>query len=372
MTLDLPAVTTSINQATGINDIAVLIKHLAVLASCTAVLDWVTSLNNPDETRGYLGRRHAAAGAVAITLIALFCVMPRQEMTATQFTETATGAAAIAYLWVFYAWLAGSMVMAVALFQVARRSTPAAQRGPAVGAGLLLLSIGCAVAAVYAACQMTALALRPPRPLGAVTTGHWQEASAGLENLAIVLVLAGTVLPAAVAGWQSVRELTALRALQPMWHDLTAATPGVAMGPVAASSPLERTVRHVHIRLIRRVTEIRDSALQLTGYVPGPVIATARTQLAAHGQLDGSRLDTATEACWLRLAVSTAAAGAPPPDGQRHPLPGGTSLAEETTWLRQVAAAYASPAVRNIAIQLAGACAVPAQAGSQVTPETVA
>ena len=47
MTLDLPAVTTGINQAAGINDIAVLIKHLAVLASCTAVLDWVTSLNNP-------------------------------------------------------------------------------------------------------------------------------------------------------------------------------------------------------------------------------------------------------------------------------------------------------------------------------------
>lgn len=372
LTLDLRAVTASIEQLTGITDISVLIKHLAVLASCTAVLDWVTSLSNPAATRGYLGRRHAAAAAVAVTLIVLFCFMPRQGISATQFTETATGPVAVAYLWVFYTWLAVSMVMAVALFQVARLSTPPAQRGPAVGAGLLLLSIGCAVAAVYAACQMAALALRPPQPLGAATTSHWQEVSTGLENLAILLVLAGTVLPAAAGGWQSARELTALRALRPMWRDLTAATPGVAMGPVAASSPLGRTVRHGHLRLIRRATEIRDSALQLTSYVPGPVIATARAQLADRG-LHGPQLGTATEACWLRLAASAAAAGGPPPDGQRHTLPGGASLAEETARLRQIAAAYASPAVRAVAAQLTRPGTAPPDATwPQVTPQAAA
>ena len=53
--------------------------------------------------------------------------MPRQEMTATQFTETEHGLAEAVYLLVFYAYLGAVMAFAAALFQVtaARPHRPA-------------------------------------------------------------------------------------------------------------------------------------------------------------------------------------------------------------------------------------------------------
>jgi len=349
-TIGTPALTTATDRLLGIPDIAVLIRHLSVLAACTAVLDWVTTLAQAPGSRRYLGWRHAAAAAAAITLIALFAVMPRQEMSATQFTESATSPAVIAYLWVFYIWLGVAMTAAVVRFRRARRQAAPAERARAFGAGLLLLTAGCGVAAAYAACQMAALILRPAHPLGQVTADHWARAASGLENLATVLVLAGVVVPAAAAGWRSARELGALHALRPLWQDLITAAPEVSIGLHPAWHQPAR-FRNIHLRLIRRVAEIRDGALELGARISAPLIDAARASLADQG-LSGPPLAAATEACWLRMAAGAASTGSEPPSPERHIMPGGASLSEETAWLRQVAAAYASPAVREVAAQL--------------------
>jgi hypothetical protein len=356
LTLDLPAVTTGIDRLAGVTLIAVMLKHLAVIASCTALLSWVGALARQSATRGF-PTRYIVALAVTGTLVTLFLVMPRHETT--RFTETATGLPAIAYLWVFYGYLGAALGVAAVMFWRARREiTRPGRPRRGLRTGLLLLAAGSAVVTAYSACQMVALVFRPAHQLAPATAGHWQDAATAIENLAIILILAGTALPAFAAGWQSVRELADLRALRPLWRDLTAATPEVAAGPITGSGRAPR-LRSPHMRLIRRVAEIRDSSLQLSDNVPGAVTSTARTILAGHG-LEGSALDAAAEACWLRLAAQAAADQAEPPAGPSHILPGGASLDEETRWLRQVAAAYGTPAVRETAAQLSAADRGPA------------
>lgn len=197
LTVDLPPVVTAIDQAAGIADLAVLVKYLAVVGACTAVLDWVTALNDPTAGRRYPGVRHAVAVAVAITLGVLFTVMPRPETT--RFTDVETGGIAAAYLWVFYCYLGTALGAAAALFWRARRSQPAGTTRPGLRPGLLLLAAGSAAAVAYAACQAVLLTFRTAHPLPAGTTSALLSIAAALEDLSIILVLAGTVLPAAYA-----------------------------------------------------------------------------------------------------------------------------------------------------------------------------
>ena len=178
------------------------------------------------------------------------------------------------------------------------------------------------------------------------------DLATALEDIAILLTLTGTMIPAAAVACQNARDLTSLRALGPLWRDLTAVTPGVAAGPVPSAHAIAPGLRDARIRLIRRIAEIRDSSLQLSDAIPGQAVTAAKDLLAMAG-MTGTGLDAATEACWLRMAVGAARTGRPPAPADRHVMPGGTSLAEESAWLQAIAAAYATPAVRSAAARLA-------------------
>ena len=104
--------------------------------------------------------------------------------------------------------------------------------------------------------------------------------------------------------------LASLEALHSMRDELVAAVPGAAAGSWADA--IAGRVGDPRIRLIRRIGEIRDAALALRGYVPPGTVAEARRLLAAQ-RPPGEALDTATEACWLGLAIRAAQAGAPAP-----------------------------------------------------------
>ena len=140
LTADLPAVITATDRLAHITDLAILIKHLAVIAACTAVLDWVTALTRPIASGRYLGARHAVATAAAVVLIVLFAVMPRQETT--QFTTTEHGLAEAVYLLVFYAYLGAVMAFAAILFRSARQAARSVLGRPGLRPGLLMLAAG--------------------------------------------------------------------------------------------------------------------------------------------------------------------------------------------------------------------------------------
>jgi hypothetical protein len=342
LTLALPAAITVIDRSSGITDLATLGKHLSGIIASAAVLDWVAALSSSSRTPPL--RVHRAAAAAAITcMTALFAVMPRAE--SADFTSTVTGGLPAAYLEVFYAYLGTAMAAAAVLFWRASRLAP---RGT-VRWGFWLLAVGTSVGACYATYQTLYLILRI---LVAVSTADARiliDYGAGIENIAILLILAGLTVPAFGVAWQNARDLVALRALHGLWRDLVTAVPGVTAG--SWRHMVTGSVGAPRILLIRRTAEIRDAALALRCYVPSGLVADVRDGLSEHG-LSGVSLDAATEVCWLKLAIRARLAGAPA-DKAAHVLPGGETLTEEVRWLRQVAAASRSKPVQAVTAQVA-------------------
>lgn len=338
LTADLPSVITYIDRVSEISDLAVLVKHLAMVAACAAVLDWVVALRPP--RRDVIRQVQAAAASVTVTLTVLWLMMSRAETT--QFTEAEHGWVAAVYLWVFYAWLAATMSVAAWLFWQTRNSRHAELLRPGMRASVAMLALGTGTAVLFAVTQAAALAIRTARLDSPPAGRALLDATAVLEDIAIVVIVSGACLPALATGWQALAELHELRRLRPLWAALTEAAPAVKVELGA------RTIRHVHVRLIRRVVEIRDAARHLAPYVPEQVVTATREELAASGLSDGD-LDVATEACWLRIAAEAASSGCSRIPGTWHVLPGGGTLAEETTWQRRLASAWSWELVKQIA-----------------------
>jgi hypothetical protein len=144
---------------------------------------------------------------------------------------------------------------------------------------------------------------------------------------------------------QTAADLASIRALHSMWRELAGATPGLAgcLWPYRAAHP-------ARIRLIQRTAEIRDAVLALRSFVSPSIITQSRRLLASAG-LTGTALDSATEACWLKLASRAAREGAPA-QGPAHVLPCESTLDEEVVWLLQIAEAMRSPRVQFVTNQL--------------------
>lgn len=342
LTADLPPVIRLIDRASGVSDLSVLVKHLAMVAAGAAVLDWVMALRPPG--RAVIRPVQAAAVAVTATLIVLWLVMPRPETT--QFTEVEHGWLAAAYLWVFYAWLAATLAVAAWLFWQVRGTDHPELYRPGMRASVTMLAAGSAAGVVFAVAQAAVLGVRTARLVSPGTGSTLLDGTAIIEDIAIVVTVTGACLPAFATGWQSLTGLRRLRRLRPLWCALTSAAPAVKAEPFHGLAA--RTVRYGHVRLIRRVVEIRDAARHLAPYVPEQQIAAARARLAAAGVADGD-LDAAAEACWLRMAVSAASSDGSPVPGTWHVLPGGRTLGEETTWQLRLADAWSSDVVKTAA-----------------------
>ncbi len=345
MTVDLPAVITWVDQAAGVTDLATLIKHLAGIIACTAILDWVIALNRHGPGRRSFGRWHAAAAATMMVMILLFVLVPRRE--SAEFTDTQTGGAATAYLVVFHAYLGAAMVAAARLFWRASRGT----RPGALRWGLWLLACGTTAGAAYAACQVVLVIIRFAGLLGRGAAGSALTASASLENLAIALILIGTSVPAVGVAGRMIAEYRSLRALRPLRDSLVTAAPEIAAGPWPPGGTHVRALREPHLRLIWRTAEIRDSSLVLRRYAGDDAVDRAHVLLAARG-LGGQRLEAAAEACWLELAMHAKRDGEQAAHPSLHALPGGSDLAGEVAWLRLVASARRSAAVRAVCAEL--------------------
>lgn len=297
LTADLPASISAIDRATGIADLSTLVKHLAGIAASAAVLDWVPALKDPSRKPGFR-RHHVAAMVAATAMTALFAVMPRPE--SDNFTATVAGGTAAAYLLVFYVYLGTAMTAAATLFWQVSRAPPEHEARGAFRWGLWLLASGTTTGACYSAYQVIYLALRCTGIIDSAGAGKALAAGAVMENLAIVLILAGMSVPAFSVAWEGARDLASWHALRDMRAMLISAVPEVSADP--RDHGLAGPVSYPRLRLTLRVTEIRDATLALRCRVAADVVTDARNRLAGRG-LTGTALDAAAEACWLRLAI---------------------------------------------------------------------
>jgi hypothetical protein len=160
-----------------------------------------------------------------------------------------------------------------------------------------------------------------------------------MKHAAIGLILVGSSVPAVGVAWRAARHWRYLRALHPLWQDLTGAVPEVVLGE-------ELRRRELRMRLHRRVVEIRDAILALQPYV------SAAQRDAADAVAPAARRDI-TEACWIETARHAKLAGRAPDDAVQRRDVGSADddaaldLEVEAQWLRRIEAARAGDTVRD-------------------------
>lgn len=131
--------------------------------------------------------------------------------------------------------------------------------------GLRLMAAGCVSGLGYVAVKLSAVTLRH---LDAPMT-YAVESSIGrlLAVLAGVLVAVGASLPTLAVGWRQLNEwytdYQAHRRLYPLWKAMTTAVPEIALDPPSGRVVDALRVRQVHLRLYRRIIELRDVWLHL-------------------------------------------------------------------------------------------------------------
>ncbi|MGK5630904.1 MAB_1171c family putative transporter [Streptomyces sp. URMC 123] len=312
-----------------------LTKHLFSIVDAAAVLWFIC---------GAAGRRRhtalvfGAALGVMVALVLLDLGAPPHARNRIEPSPEAPGVPD-AYWGLFFAFhLIADTTCGVVCWSQGRHGTPRLLRY-----GLRLFGTGILLASVLWGLKLAYLATRSPAfaPLFSPVTG--------VEALFIAV---GVALPlvARVAELSEVRRTH--RGLDPLWRDLTSATPDVVLAP---AHRLAAVLVPPQLRLYRRVIEIRDAMIVLRNYVSPSALDAARRHVDAQG-VPERQVEAYITACWLSAALHARRTGAPA-ETQTANLagPGANGLPDEVRHLLAVSAAYRSPAVDAFRTSLRGA-----------------
>ncbi|MEU1906556.1 MAB_1171c family putative transporter [Streptomyces hygroscopicus] len=345
MTIRPVGVATSLDSYVGIHNVAALIKHLSGLGAMHAVLVFVYRMSEQSAIGLKMRRPHVAVPITAGAAISvLFFATPQPHEATDLLTDYATDSRIAAYGVLWTALLGAALVGATHLCWLWGR-----QPGTGLlGRGLRITGIGTTIGMAYAIHRIAILILRylgyTPIPAHAD-----QAISSILLSSALLLIVAGSTLPALPRLRRWTRDYRDLLQLYPLWHSLTEAAPSVRLDPPRGLAAERLRLRHTHDRLYRRTIEIRDAILTLSDHASAALRDQARAHVAAHG-LTGAHAEIAAEACWLAAAKHRL--HNEPASGEHHPpASGGRDLASETQALKALAAAYDSDLTRAFITQ---------------------
>ena len=339
MTVTLTSVAKAVDDSSGVVDLATLLKHLAGIVACAAVLDWVLALNAPQDMGRFPARRHYIAAATMVAMTALFFSIDRRETFNFAELESGDGLAATAYLLTFEIYLGIAMGIASNLFWRASHKKP----NGLLRTGMLVLASGTALGVFYAALRSAYLIVRFA---GSHSPGGDQpmvSASDTVQALAILLIIIGTSIPPVSAGLKALRDYRALHTLRPLWKDLTEQVPTIVLGAPPTRAQDWMAIRDLRQRLLRRTIEIRDATLMLRGLVDESDQESVRTRLISRG-LTGDQLEAGCEAAWIRSAVAAKKQerSAARQSATLRPR-SSTALDDAVRWLPLVAGFYRNP-----------------------------
>jgi hypothetical protein len=333
LTIELPQIGPHLDAALHVTNISTLIKHLAGMLAAASVLEWVIGSTQPTRRLGHiLAWRHLMTGTAMAALGALFAFVPRIE--SSDFIDTAPGhPVTIAYEMVWLGYLGLAMLCASTMFAVAWHRS--AGNGRVMQTSFALLTIGTALGVIYATWRVVVLAAS----LSGAATATQSDTGFGISNAiqdsAIVLILIGTCVPAAMkAIWfhQDRRDLIALR---PLWELVIPYRPATVIDDEPQAEGDLRGRRLLSFRLIHRIIEIRDALGVLYEYCdldPAPHVEAFANSIG----LTGIDRDALVEAVTIRYAILSARTGSgghaivEPRRGGDNDLPG------EIRWLRAV------------------------------------
>lgn len=276
-------------------------RIFVVLAAGTAQ-SYLLLLARPfSDVRAGVLYRLGGASLIAAALATMGSVTPSSALSTATFdlwTEVAIHVLFMAYLAVALA------DVAIAAIRWARDCSDV------VRLGLRLVAAGSVLGMVYAVGRMAVTFLE-------LTTGRNDALVATFKVIALtglVLVAAGSALPGLTRSWRSARRALVahrhLAHLYPLWSDLVAVVPGIALERVEPRWRDRLHVRDLDMRLYRRVIEIRDGQLAVArkdaveGRPVPDVVELARSLSSTAG--DAPTTVDAEVAWWVDVASSYA------------------------------------------------------------------
>jgi hypothetical protein len=268
------------------------------------------------------GRRSwpvAVTAGVLAVLATLDMVAGGIDTTADVLSGHLT-AVEVGYWMVLEAYLGAVLVTATVLFWTVGRAAPAGlpRLGlRAIAAGSLLISL-------YAAGKSILIVLHG---FGVpVAFDRIEPVAQVIQTAAVLLVVAGGTAPASRRARAVAAAYRSLLVLRPLWRVMRDAFPEVILFTPRRAVLELAGVDDVHLRLYRRVIEIRDGMLALRDFVPeqGPAAGDP----------------AAAEARGIALALRRRAEDAPPAEHPAGWAAVGPDMADEVAWLSRVSAAY--------------------------------
>jgi hypothetical protein len=261
----------------------------------------------------------ALTATVLVTLLVLAGASGGIDTTAPALNGTLP-ATAVAYWVVLEAFIGGVLIAVAPRFWRVGRDAPAGL--PRLG--LRAIAAGQVVVALYAADKAVLIVLHS---LGApIDFTAVEPAATAVQAVGTLLAVGGALVPATRRTRSAASAYRSLLVLRPLWKAMRDAFPEVILfAPRRAVIELAG-VDDVHLRLYRRVIEIRDGMLALRPYLsPAP----------------GAEGDPAVaEATAIALALRRRAAGEPPGGHDEGWAPVGPEMADEVAWLSRVSTAY--------------------------------
>ncbi|WLQ37214.1 hypothetical protein P8A18_28920 [Streptomyces castrisilvae] len=312
-------------------NITIIIVQVSVIVLTAAQQISVVHLTLPPEQAKRVARRQVTGFAVALAvLIALFVAVLPGKVASAQETVYLNIQDADYALYMSY-YLA---ICAVGRYQsvvFAARYARAIQEFW-LRLGMRLVAGGSALILVYCAVRYwQILAVHTPF----VSTGPWKFLFWLIADTGTLLQVLGWTIPSwgprLSPAW--LRNYRAYRGLAPLWHAVTQAAPEVTLEPTRHRLLDWIPPRDLEFRLYRRVIEIRDGQLLLSGLADP--IAVHRLEQARR-----SEHEAMFEAAVLRSAVAGAAGRTAHDGSQSSRRTSDISLPQEIHQLTRVSRAY--------------------------------
>jgi len=229
-------------------------------------------------------------------------------------------ATAVAYWVVLETFLAAVLITVAPLFWRVARDAPAGL--PRLG--LRAIAVGQVVVALYAADKAMLVVIHSAgAPVDFTTV---EPVATAVQAVGTLLAVGGALAPATRRTRSAASAYRSLLALRPLWTAMRDAFPEVILFTPRRAVIELAGVDDVHLRLYRRVIEIRDGMLALRPYLPSAPGAPGDPAVA--------------EATAIALALHRRAAGEPPAGHDEGWAPVGPEMADEVAWLSRVSRAY--------------------------------
>ncbi|MGR3937006.1 DUF6545 domain-containing protein [Streptomyces sp. BRA346] len=366
-TLRLGFVERAIADWAGIRDLAVVVKHLAVMLSSVLLWRWVDSVATDAGPRRWWQRLTTAGPRTITALAAVVAVGVLFPFTAPSLVEADgdrnfIGAqsghpAGTAYMTAYLGTMALALTFSGALCKMAARA--ARRSGQRMfSTCMYVMSLGCWIGVGYSFFRGSYLVYGLADAEYPMSAEAADRVSSLIQVTAIGLILVGV----SFRGWENatlvVRRRRWLIALRSLWHELVSVLPAEAIVRVLAEGPAVSRDRYdprgLWERLDQRVLDISDSALEVLPWIGEDLPHRAMDAAQACG-LGGDDAEAAAQALCLRIGRRGRVDDEPRAESPLSVplLSMGHDLDSNAAWLTRVARHYHSPLMETLESRLA-------------------